>query len=85
LQNCELMLIFFKKLDEKQLNLILAKSTQGFTPLWLNFACHELKIFGEFTTLNNKIENLPQDLTGLIANILDRVNNEFGDNIVQKV
>lgn len=64
---------------------MLKKSNEGFSPLWLNFACHELKIFGEFTTLNKKIENLPNDLYGIIADILERVNKEFGNNLVKKV
>ncbi len=74
-----------QKLDEKQMNLIMAKAesnNDSLSPLWLSYTCHEMRVFGEFATITNKIENLPIDLTELVIQILRRVNADFKDNVV---
>jgi hypothetical protein len=59
------------------------KKNNGFlSPLWLSYVCNELKIFGEFSTINKKIENFPIDHTELIVQILKRVNADFPKNLV---
>ena len=74
-----------QKLDDKQMALMLTKFENKTPPLWLKFACNELRIFGEFTTLTNLIRDLPNDLTGLITNIIKRIDGEFKGEIVRKV
>jgi hypothetical protein len=64
---------------------ILSKSESNnntLSPLWLSYVCNELKIFGEFSTINKKIEKFPIDQTELIVQILNRVNADFPNNIV---
>ena len=63
----------------------LSKSKENFSPLWLNFACNELRIFGEFTTITQKIEQLPEDLSDLISSIMKRIDSEFPSNTISEV
>ncbi len=71
-------------MNDKQLELVMKKSDSTL-PLWLSFACNELRIFGEFTTLTKRIEQLPDNLEGLIKFIINRVNGDFEDNVVNEV
>lgn len=74
-----------KRLDKTQMGLILEKSDRNKSPLWLSFICHELRIFGEFTTINKKINQLDVNLKPLITNILNRIDSDFGNNFVKEV
>lgn len=67
------------------MNLILNKSLENKLPLWLSYICNELRVFGEFATINRKIEQLPSDMESLISNIVSRINSDFRDNIVIEV
>jgi hypothetical protein len=67
------------------MKLILSKSETSRMPLWLSFSCNELKIFGEFTTITDKIAKLPDNLVDLIKQIINRVNSEFEDDIILEV
>lgn len=73
-----------KKLDEKQMTLLLNKSMENKLPLWLSIVCNELRVFGEFSTINRKIEQIPLDLDLLVENIVERVNSDFRENIVKE-
>ena len=67
------------------MNMILTKAEKNndsFSALWLSYICNELRFFGEFATVNKKIENFPIGITELILQILKRVNSDFRDNIV---
>lgn len=64
---------------------LLNKSLDNKLPLWLSYVCNELRVFGEFATINRKIEQLPAELEGLMAHIFDRINSDFRDNIVKEV
>lgn len=64
---------------------LMKKSTTGYSPLWLNLACYELKVFGDFATLKNKIESLPDNIDGLISHMLERVNSEYDKDFVNQV
>ena len=66
-------------MDDYQLKLLIDKPTSTRLPLWLSFACNELRIFGEFTQINNKIKDLPNDLYELIKNVLNRINTELNE------
>lgn len=61
------------------------KTKDNFLPLWLSLACNELRIFGEFTTISQKIEQLPVDLNDLISQIISRINSEFSNNSIKDV
>lgn len=74
-----------KRLDEKQMNMLLNKSMENKLALWLTYVCNELRVFGEFATINKKIEQFPTDLEALMGNIFDRINSDFKNNIVQEV
>ena len=60
-------------------------NNNSLSPLWLSYVCNEMRIFGEFTTINKKIENFPIDFTELIKQIIYRINTDFRDNIVLDV
>ena len=56
---------------------ILINKTDAGRPLWLTIACEELRVFGEFRKLTKVIEDLPQDIIGLLE--LVRISsNVFG-------
>lgn len=55
------------------------------SPLWLTLACHELRIFGDFTTLSTTIQNLPSTLFGLLKDILQRLVREDDTELMSKV
>lgn len=53
--------VYNKRLDEEQLDKLLAKEGSS-NPLWLSVACEELRVFGRFEELIEKIESLPNEL-----------------------
>ena len=52
---------FNKKLDEDQMISLLSKDSSE-NPLWLSVACEELRVFGEFRRINEKINTLADGL-----------------------
>ena len=52
---------FNKKLDEDQMISLLSKDSSE-NPLWLSVACEELRVFGEFRRINDKINTLADGL-----------------------
>lgn len=74
-----------KKLDEKQMNLLLSKSDSTMSPLWLSYVCNELRVFGEFTTVSKRIEQMSLDLKEILLQIIERINSDFRDNIIKEV
>lgn len=67
------------------MNLILEKTSEKKNPLWLSCVCNELRIFGEFTTINKKIQNFPVKLVDLIETIIERINSDFSNDIIKEV
>ena len=53
-------------------------------PLWLSFACNELRVFGEFTTVTKKIQEFPEEFDNLIAHVIQRINSEIKNNLVDE-
>ena len=53
--------MYNKRLDDNQLDTLVSKQGSS-NPLWLTLACEELRVFGQFEELIDKIENLPDDL-----------------------
>lgn len=58
--------VYNKRLDEEQLDKLLAKEGSS-NPLWLSVACEELRVFGRFEELIEKIESLPNELIRYIV------------------
>ncbi|KAL8585818.1 hypothetical protein ACOMHN_065168 [Nucella lapillus] len=71
-----------KRLDDEQLKILVSKPDAG-RPLFLSIACEELRIFGEFRKLTSKIQNLSDELSGLVEIVLRRTVEEFGGELVQ--
>ena len=64
-----------KRLDPGQLELLLNKQSSD-NPMWLSLATEELRVFGSFRELTNKIRTLPDGLAELEADILGRFERE---------
>ena len=67
------------------MELILSKPETIRIPLWLTFACNELRVFGEFSMVTDKIKQMPHDLDDLIKYIIKRINSEFNDDLIVEV
>ena len=52
---------FNKKLDMDQMIALLGKRSSE-NPLWLSIACEELRVYGEFRKINDKINTLADGL-----------------------
>ena len=50
-----------KRLDENQMSMLLEKSGSS-NPLWLTMACEELRVFGAFHKMDEKVASLSNDL-----------------------
>ena len=75
---------FNKKLGEFQLGILLSKK-QSNLPLWLAFACEELRVFSYVERLDEKIRSLPDDLPGLVEQALERIirDSVIGGDLLQ--
>lgn len=50
-----------KRLDKQQMASLLSKESSQ-NPLWLSIACEELRVFGSFESLSDKINGLADGL-----------------------
>ncbi len=50
-----------KRLDKTQKDTLLGKASSA-NPLWLAMACEELRVFGNFRQVSDKINQLPDEL-----------------------
>ena len=57
----ELLGRYNKRLDTEQMASLLAKQSSE-NPLWLSIACEELRVFGQFRELSDKINDLADGL-----------------------
>ncbi|XP_001198485.3 telomerase protein component 1 isoform X2 [Strongylocentrotus purpuratus] len=70
-----------KRLDEEQMaNLLSKESSQN--PLWLSVACEELRVFGVFSKVTDKINKLADGLLNLLAQVFDRFEEENGGELL---
>ncbi|CAG2228476.1 unnamed protein product [Mytilus edulis] len=79
---CKILAEYNKRLDDEQLEILTDKPDAG-RPLWLTVACEELRVFGEFRKLTQKIRDLPIDMTGLLQVVLGRIVKDHGNELVQ--
>nr|MDO8115022.1 DUF4062 domain-containing protein [Candidatus Sigynarchaeota archaeon] len=70
-----------RKLDERQLSALLAHEATA-SPLYLKVALEELKVFGQFDQLLPFIGSLAADITGLFDQVLARLENDHGRDLV---
>lgn len=63
---------YSKALSESETQQLLQHTDAG-RPLWLSLACEELRVFGTFELLDEKIASLASDLLGLVQQIISRV------------
>ncbi|XP_078577882.1 TPR repeat-containing protein DDB_G0287407-like isoform X2 [Branchiostoma floridae x Branchiostoma japonicum] len=64
-----------KILDDEQLDLLTSSAGAG-NPVWLAMACEELRVFGDFSRLTEKIDSLPASLEGLMNMLISRIVTE---------
>ncbi|XP_074659003.1 TPR repeat-containing protein DDB_G0287407-like [Tubulanus polymorphus] len=75
------LLEFGKKLDETQLNNLVMKSEAG-RPLYLAVAVEELRVFGLFEKVDSMIKSFPNDLNGLMKQVIGRIASEIGELVI---
>ena len=54
-------------------------------PLWMTLMCEELRVFGDFQTINKKINEMPDSLNRLFGVIFVRLQNEDNTGCIKKV
>lgn len=76
---------FRKRLDESpqnnQLSLLLGKADSD-NPLYLTVACEELRVFGAFERVTERIASLSDDTAGLLEQVLERLEDDHGGETV---
>ncbi|GFN93643.1 telomerase protein component 1-like [Plakobranchus ocellatus] len=75
---------FSKKLEPGQVEKII-KDTGADSPLWVMLMAEELRIFGDFRLMADKINNLPCSLNEFLVQVLDRVIQEDERGVIKKV
>lgn len=73
-----------RKLDEKQMAALLAHHGVK-NPLFLHVALEELRLFGKFEQLTSRIKSLAEDIPGLFDQVLERLEEDHGRELVQEV
>ncbi|MFZ4616512.1 MAG: DUF4062 domain-containing protein [Rectinemataceae bacterium] len=66
-----------------QLDLLLGKKGSRY-PLYLTIASEELRIYPRFEELTGRIETMAEDVDGLVLEILERLERNFGRNLVSR-
>ncbi|XP_033636001.1 telomerase protein component 1-like isoform X1 [Asterias rubens] len=78
---CDVLGRYNKRLDEEQMATLLGKESSQ-NPLWLAIACEELRVYGDFSTINSKITALSDGLLNLLSQVLGRFEKENGGYLV---
>eukprot|EP01127_Copromyxa_protea_P014003 TRINITY_DN3838_c0_g2_i1.p1 TRINITY_DN3838_c0_g2~~TRINITY_DN3838_c0_g2_i1.p1 ORF type:complete len:2315 (-),score=541.03 TRINITY_DN3838_c0_g2_i1:41-6064(-) len=77
---------YHKKLDEKPMNtqmrVLLRKADAG-NPLYLTVACEELRVFGVYERVSDRIKRMSDKLPRLFEEVLKRLENDHGQQLVQ--
>src|SRR5262249_55028081 len=75
-----------KRLEERpgndQMAALLAKE-QSDNPLYLIAACEELRVFGAFERVTERIDGLPSDMAGLFGEVLGRLEHDPSRGLVE--
>ncbi|PIK46898.1 hypothetical protein BSL78_16245 [Apostichopus japonicus] len=70
-----------KKLDQHQMVSLLSKKSSE-NPLWLSIACEELRVFGLFDKVTDKINSLDDGLLELLEQVFTRFEEENGGELL---
>ncbi|CAL1546811.1 unnamed protein product [Lymnaea stagnalis] len=76
--------IFNKRLEPSQLTTLLS-NTGVDNPLWILLMAEELRIFGDFRLMDSKIGKFPNTMSGVLAQIIDRLIHEDENGVIKKV
>eukprot|EP01122_Echinamoeba_exundans_P016140 TRINITY_DN808_c0_g1_i1.p1 TRINITY_DN808_c0_g1~~TRINITY_DN808_c0_g1_i1.p1 ORF type:complete len:1561 (+),score=259.18 TRINITY_DN808_c0_g1_i1:149-4831(+) len=71
-----------KKLTSQQMDLLLRKSDST-KPLYLVVACEELRVFGVFEKLTDRIKSMSDNVQSLFAEVLERLEGDHGEELVK--
>lgn len=71
------------ELAEEQLDNLLEHPGTG-TPLYLRIALEELRLFGDYAGLSDRIHSLGTDVSEMLEQVLERLENEHGKELVEK-
>ena len=77
-----ILLQYGKKLNQNQIKYLISKKDSS-RPLFLAGACEELRVFGDYDRLGEKIQSLPETIPQLFIEILSRLERDFGQTLVQ--
>lgn len=74
-----------KRLDKQQLRRVASHVKSG-NPLYLRTSLEELRVFGKFEKLNERIDHYldAEDLSSLFDRVLQRIENDYGTELVTK-
>ena len=73
-----------KKLESSQLQR-LVEMTKVDNPLWMTLMCEELRIFGDFRMMDQKLTALPDTMDAFLAIVIQRLLAEDDTGYVKKV
>eukprot|EP01125_Pyxidicula_operculata_P019184 TRINITY_DN693_c0_g1_i1.p1 TRINITY_DN693_c0_g1~~TRINITY_DN693_c0_g1_i1.p1 ORF type:complete len:2289 (+),score=635.01 TRINITY_DN693_c0_g1_i1:128-6994(+) len=79
---------YHKKLDERPMNnqmRVLLKKADAGSPLYLTVACEELRVFGVYEKVSDKIKTLGEKMPKLFDEVLQRLEITHGKELVQDV
>ncbi|XP_072023567.1 telomerase protein component 1-like [Amphiura filiformis] len=77
----EMLRQYNKQLDNQQMNNLLGKQASQ-NPLWLSIACEELRVYGVYEKVTDKINRLADGLIELIHQVFDRFEEENGGQLL---
>eukprot|EP01129_Flabellula_baltica_P005804 TRINITY_DN2127_c0_g1_i1.p1 TRINITY_DN2127_c0_g1~~TRINITY_DN2127_c0_g1_i1.p1 ORF type:complete len:2266 (+),score=515.97 TRINITY_DN2127_c0_g1_i1:47-6844(+) len=81
-----LLMRYHKKLDERPMNTqmrVLMRKRDSSNPLYLALACEELRLFGVYEEVSNRIKSLNPKLPGLFTEIIQRLEQDHGSELVK--
>eukprot|EP01124_Arcella_intermedia_P006950 TRINITY_DN1421_c0_g1_i1.p1 TRINITY_DN1421_c0_g1~~TRINITY_DN1421_c0_g1_i1.p1 ORF type:complete len:2329 (+),score=518.76 TRINITY_DN1421_c0_g1_i1:65-7051(+) len=79
---------FHKKLDERPMNnqmRVLLKKFDAGSPLYLSVACEELRVFGVYEKVSDRIKSMGDKIPKLFDEVLNRLETDHGKSLVQDV
>ena len=71
-----------KKLNDVQMRLLLSKK-ESLNPLYLTVACEELRVLGDFKSVDKHIGGFANDLPGLFEQVLERLEHDHGEELIR--
>jgi len=79
---------YHKKLDERPMNNqmkeLLKKADAG-NPLYLMIACEELRVFGIYEQISDRIKRMSPQIPRLLEEVLKRLESDHGQEVIQNI